>query len=57
LIFGLANQSIGYVPTKEAFGNGGYEPVTCEMSILVPEAGDIEVGVVLDMLHMKKKVF
>jgi Neutral/alkaline non-lysosomal ceramidase. len=51
MIFGLANQSIGYVPTREAFGNGGYEPVTCETSILVHDAGDIVVEEILGMLN------
>lgn len=39
----LANQSIGYVPTAEALGpnGGGYEPVLCMSSKLVPEAGQM----------------
>lgn len=50
LVFGLANQSIGYIPTERAFVNGGYEPVTAEFSILVPEAGNIIVDKILNMI-------
>ncbi|MHB8997026.1 MAG: hypothetical protein ACYC63_17410 [Armatimonadota bacterium] len=39
----LANQSIGYIPTPEAMGpnGGGYEPVLCMSSKLIPEAGQM----------------
>lgn len=50
LLFGLANQSIGYIPTPRAFKNGGYEPTTCEFSILAPEAGDMIVNKILEMI-------
>jgi neutral ceramidase len=49
-LFGLANQSIGYVPTQRAFLNGGYEPQTCESSILVPEAGNIICDNLLELI-------
>ena len=32
----LANDSIGYIPTAEAFKEGGYEPT---VSVLKPDAG------------------
>jgi len=51
LIFGLANQSIGYVPTKDSFKNGGYETATCETSILIPEAGNMIVDNLLRMIE------
>lgn len=51
MLFGLANQSVGYIPTVHAFSNyGGYETVTCESSILVPDAGEIIVREVLSMI-------
>jgi Neutral/alkaline non-lysosomal ceramidase. len=50
LVFGLANQSIGYIPTREAFDNGGYETITCETSMLVPEAGDMVLEEIVSML-------
>lgn len=39
----LANQCIGYVPTPEAMGpnGGGYEPLLCASSKLIPEAGQM----------------
>lgn len=50
ILFGLANQSIGYIPTVQAFKNGGYETTTCEFSILVPEAGEMIVEKLLEMI-------
>jgi hypothetical protein len=50
MLFGLANQSVGYVPTVHAFKNGGYEPKTCEYSALIPEAGDMIIDKLLQML-------
>jgi len=41
LVVGLANGSIGYVPTVEAFAQGGYEPTAWRYSKLSPEAGAI----------------
>lgn len=44
LIFGLANDCIGYIPTKEAFDEGGYEIKTATSSQLDPAAGSILVN-------------
>lgn len=45
LIFGLANDCIGYVPTAAAFReNGGYETKTAASSKLDPAAGDMLVA-------------
>ncbi len=38
-VVGLANGSVGYVPTEEAFAQGGYEPTPWRFSRLAPEAG------------------
>jgi hypothetical protein len=43
----FANGCIGYVPTRQGFAGGGYEPTLCRGSKLVPEAGEaIEAGLV-----------
>ena len=34
------NGRFGYIPTREAFAQGGYEPRTTRMNRLVPEAGE-----------------
>ena len=42
LIIGLANDFIGYIPTRAAFGEGGYEIKTSRgSSRFAPEAGEI----------------
>jgi len=38
-VVGLANGSVGYVPTPEAFEQGGYEPTPWRYSRLAPQAG------------------
>lgn len=55
LLFGLANQSAGYIPTERAFKNGGYEPRTCEFSLLVPEAGQMITGRLLELINRLRK--
>jgi hypothetical protein len=41
LVVGLANGSVGYVPTPAAFKQGGYEPTPWRYSKLAPKAGAI----------------
>ena len=42
MIFGLANDYVGYIPTREAFGQGGYEVKTSICSSkFAPEAGEL----------------
>ena len=43
-IAGLANGSLGYVPTAAAFGQGGYEPTSWHYSKLAAEAGPLCVA-------------
>lgn len=44
LVAGLANGSLGYVPTPAAFEEGGYEPTSWRYSRLAPEAGALCVA-------------
>lgn len=42
MVFGLANDYVGYIPTKEAFSQGGYEVKTSKASSrFAPEAGEL----------------
>jgi hypothetical protein len=50
LIFGLANDYVGYIPTSEAFGQGGYEIKTARSSKLAPDAGNILTREVLELV-------
>ena len=50
-IAGLANGSLGYVPTAAAFAQGGYEPTTWHYSKLAPEAGPLCVAAALEQLN------
>ncbi|MEX2462622.1 MAG: hypothetical protein WD469_15240 [Paenibacillaceae bacterium] len=43
LIFGMANDYVGYVPTESAFEEGGYEIKTARTSQLTPQAGEMVV--------------
>lgn len=47
----MANGWHGYVPTREAFSRGGYEPRFAWPSRLVPEAGELMVDAALGMLR------
>jgi hypothetical protein len=47
LVFGLANEAIGYVPTRAAYDEGGYEPTA---SRLRPGGGEALVAAALDLL-------
>ena len=44
----LANGSVGYIPTRQAFENGGYEPVS---SVFTPDVGDVLVGAAHKLLN------
>jgi len=46
----LANGWLGYVPTKEAFARGGYEPLLAYQSRLAPTAGDQMTDAALELL-------
>lgn len=46
----LANGWHGYVPTREAFAHGGYEPRLGFQSRLAPEAGDLMCSAARDLL-------
>ena len=47
---GYANGYEGYVPTPEAFEEGGYEPTPSGWSKLAPEAGDMAIDTGLELL-------
>lgn len=44
-------QFAGYIPTKAAFPNGGYETITSNWSKFVPEAADMIVEATLEMMN------
>ena len=47
----LANDYVGYVPTRQAFKEGGYEVMTARTSHLAPETGQMMVGAALALLE------
>jgi hypothetical protein len=52
LVFGLSNEAIGYVPTRRAYAEGGYEPAS---SRLQPGSGEHLVELALDILGQLKR--
>ncbi|MBN1181165.1 MAG: neutral/alkaline non-lysosomal ceramidase N-terminal domain-containing protein [Bacteroidales bacterium] len=50
MVIGLANSQAGYIPTKEAFSQGGYEVRTAWISQLVHDAGDILVNLIKEKI-------
>jgi hypothetical protein len=50
----LANDYVGYIPTRIAFEEGGYETLNARSSKVAPEAGELVVENVLDMLKTVK---
>jgi hypothetical protein len=51
IIVTLANDSIGYIPHRAAFDEGGYETIFASQSRLAPEAGDLIVEAALALLQ------
>ncbi|MEM1515543.1 MAG: neutral/alkaline non-lysosomal ceramidase N-terminal domain-containing protein [Candidatus Bathyarchaeia archaeon] len=51
----LANDCIGYIPTSEAFEQGGYETWLATSSRVAPGSGERIVQEILNMLNMLKK--
>jgi hypothetical protein len=50
----LANDYVGYIPTRVAFEEGGYETLNARSSKVAPEAGKIVVENALSMLESIK---
>lgn len=50
MIFGLTNDCIGYIPTENAFSEGGYEIIIASSSRLDKSAGAILVKEILSLL-------
>lgn len=51
VIFGLANDFVGYIPIAEAFSQGGYEIKTARSSRLTHNAGNVLVKEVLELVR------
>jgi len=51
----LANDYIGYIPTRRAFDEGGYETLDARSSKVAPEAGEMIVEESLKLLEAVKK--
>jgi len=47
----LANGCVGYIPTPEAFGEGGYEIRTARSSKLIPEAGTMIADEAIELIN------
>ncbi len=52
MLIELANADIAYVPTQQAFKEGGYEPIN---SRLAPESGEQMINIAIEMLTELKK--
>jgi hypothetical protein len=52
-IMSHANDAIGYIPTAEAFAEGGYESAPFALSLLTPEAESIVRNAALELLSRK----
>ena len=50
LVVGLANGSVGYVPTSKAFAEGGYEPTSWRFGKLDPQAGNMCAAAAIEQL-------
>ncbi len=50
LVVTCANGRVGYIPTPQAFQRGGYETTFGPSSMLAPEAGDLIVKTVTELL-------
>ena len=50
----LANDYVGYIPTRIAFEEGGYETLNARSSKVAPEVGELVVENVLSMLEAMK---
>ena len=50
----LANDYVGYIPTRIAFEEGGYETLNARSSKVAPEAGELVVENILSMLEAMK---
>lgn len=55
MVIGLANSNAGYIPSEEAFSQGGYEVRTAWTSQLVHDAGDVLVKLVKNRILDKLK--
>ena len=50
----LANDCVGYIPTRAAFKEGGYETLNARSSKVAAEAGELIVENALNMLETLK---
>lgn len=51
MVVACANGMLGYVPTRAAFGRGGYETTFGPPSRMAPETGDILADAVIDLVR------
>ncbi len=52
LVVGLANGSVGYVPTLDAFEQGGYEPTSWRFGKLDPDTGNMCTTAAIEQLKL-----